>query len=112
VKKNIKKTSNSNTHTPKKSFRESRKQDLIYFDDAVVIETLPGTQFKLKVELQNNNPENPKPPIQLIASLKTKLIKKKVLIIKGDRVTVEVNPTDMYFDEETKILKGLIIERN
>jgi translation initiation factor IF-1 len=112
VKKSFQKNS-SNNFKPRKRFREIRKEDYIYFENALVTEALPGTLFKLKVDLKaKSNTEEKIPSIQIVANLKTKLIKKKVLIIKGDKVTVEVNPTDMYFDEEDKILKGLIIERH
>lgn len=112
MKSNFKKNNSNNNQRPRRRFRENRKQECIYFEYALVTETLPGTQFKVKVELENRDPEKPKPPIQIVANLKTKLIKKRVLIIKGDKVTVEVNPNDMYFDEENKILKGIIIERH
>jgi translation initiation factor IF-1 len=138
----------------KRSFRQrdTRDQNATYFENAVVIETLPGTLFKVKVEIvkpqksihptentQNNltknlNPNNvdaslnsnsdsviateikevsnkEKPPIIIICKLKTKLIKKRVMVVKGDRVVVEVNPEDMYFNEEMTHLKGIIIER-
>jgi hypothetical protein len=39
------------------------------------------------------------------------LIKRRVIVIKGDNVIVEVNPEDMYYDVENNILKGTIIRR-
>lgn len=140
--------------------RETRDQNSTYFENAVVTETLPGTLFKVKVEMAtptkrppitstsgnanvsesennltknsnlnntSNDLEKPnipaieaevksvsikeKSPILIICKLKTKLIKRKVMVVKGDRVVVEVNPEDMYFNEEMTHLKGIIIER-
>jgi translation initiation factor IF-1 len=95
--------------------REARKEDCIYFD-GVVTESLPGVQFRVKVKRltkdKNTGEDIELEPIHLVCHLKTKLIKRRVSIIKGDNVVVEVNPIDMYFDEENNILKGTIIERH
>ncbi len=95
---------------------EPRKEDHIYFENGLVVETLPGTTFKVKVPIEGKKDQaeisEEERFIQIICHLKTKLIKRKVLIIKGDNVVVEVNPEDMYHDEINKILKGTIIERH
>lgn len=107
-------TNNNNNHRRKRS-REPRKEDHIYFENGSVIEALPSAQFKVKVKRltkDKNTGENVElEPIVLVCHLKAKLIKRRVMIIKGDTVVVEVNPTDMYFDEDQNILKGFIIER-
>ncbi len=95
---------------------ETRKDDYIYFDDGSVVETLPGVTFKIKVKRALKNQIESEAPetdnsIQIVCSLRAKLIKKRVMIIKGDTVVVEVNPTDMYYDEADQILKGIIIQR-
>jgi translation initiation factor IF-1 len=89
---------------------ESRKEDFIYFENGLVTESLPGTAFRVKIE-RKAEAGSELDPIVLVCSLKTKLIKRRILIIKGDTVVVEVNPADMYQDEENNILKGIIVER-
>lgn len=86
------------------------KEDKIYFEKAVIIETLPGTTFRAKVNRPSKDPANPLPPILINCNLKSKLIK-NVKIIRGDIVKIEVNPEDMYFSQELGILKGTIIQR-
>lgn len=86
------------------------KEDKIYFEKAVITETLPGTTFRAKVERQSKDPANPLAPILINCNLKSKLIK-NVKIIRGDVVKIEVNPEDMYFSQELGILKGTIIQR-
>jgi translation initiation factor IF-1 len=90
---------------------EKRKEDKIYFEKAEVIEALPGTTFKVRYPLEKENSDSEEEQYLYIhCNLKTKLKIKKVMIVKGDKVTVEVDPQDMYLDETT--LKGIIIERN
>lgn len=74
-----------------------RREDKIYFD-GVVSDTLPSVRFKVKIDRKNLEP--------LILECQTKSILKvkRVKIIKGDHVTVEVEPTDL--------TKGLIVSRN
>jgi len=91
---------------------ENRKEDYIYFDNAEIVETMPGVMFKVKVTRKSLDKDKELPPIFIICNLKAKLIKRRVMMIKGDRVTVEVIPSDMYFSQEENILKGTIIERN
>lgn|GEM_PF-3253499 len=94
------------------SFDDSRKEDFIYFEDAVITEALPGTSFRVKVKRTSQDPNVVLPDIQLVCSLKSKLIKRRVRVIKGDSVVVEVNPEDMYYNlNDTSILKGAIIQR-
>lgn len=50
-----------------------------------VVETLPGTQFK--VELENGH--------QIIAHVSGKMRKHYIRIVPGDRVTVELTPYDL-----------------
>ena len=51
----------------------------------VVIEALPGTQFK--VELENNH--------QIIAHVAGKMRKHYIRLVPGDRVKVELTPYDL-----------------
>jgi translation initiation factor IF-1 len=87
------------------------KDDKIYFDKGVVIETLPATQFKVRIDRQAKNGEA-LPPIIIVAALKSQLVKSKIKVIKGDLVKVEVNPEDMYFNQEAGTLKGTIMQRH
>lgn len=88
----------------------AKDENLIYFEQAEVIETLPGATFKVRVKREVDK-DKELTPILIVCNLKTKLIKRRVLIIKGDQVRVSVNPIDMYFDETQNILKGTIYER-
>jgi translation initiation factor IF-1 len=87
------------------------KDDKIYFDKGVVIETLPGTQFKVRVDRQSRD-GTALPPIIIVSNLKSQLVKSRIKVIKGDLVKVEVNPEDMYFNDENTILKGTIMQRH
>jgi translation initiation factor IF-1 len=87
------------------------KADKIYFDKGVVIETLPATQFKVRIDRQTKDGQS-LPPIIVIANLKSQLVKSRIKVIKGDSVKVEVNPEDMYFNQETGVLKGTIMQRH
>ena len=53
--------------------------------NGVVVETLPGTQFK--VELENGH--------QIIAHVAGKMRKNYIRIVPGDSVTVELTPYDL-----------------
>ncbi|MCK5344843.1 MAG: translation initiation factor IF-1 [Candidatus Heimdallarchaeota archaeon] len=53
--------------------------------DGMVIEALPGTQFK--VELDNGH--------EIIAYLAGKMRKYYIRVLLGDRVTIEMSPSDM-----------------
>jgi hypothetical protein len=108
----MKKVSSSSQKRRKRSQIKTRNDSYIYFDNATVVDTLPGTMFKVKVVLpnidSNSREEN---CIYVVARLWTKFIKMRLIFIKGDTVDLEVDPEDMYFDEETKVLKGVIIAR-
>lgn len=87
------------------------KADKIYFDKGVVIETLPATTFKVRIDRTAKN-GTVLPPIIVIANLKSQLVKSRIKVIRGDSVKVEVNPEDMYFNQEAGILKGTIMQRH
>ncbi len=53
--------------------------------NGIIIETLPGTQFK--VELENGH--------QIIAHVAGKMRKHYIRIVPGDSVTVELTPYDL-----------------
>jgi translation initiation factor IF-1 len=74
-----------------------KKEDKIYFD-GVVADTLPSVRFKVKIERKNLE------PLVLECQTKSILKVKRVKIIKGDFVTIEVDPMDL--------TKGLIVSRN
>jgi len=96
----------------KSSFDDSRKEEFIYFEDGVITEALPGTNFRVKVKRVSQDPNIELADIQLVCALKSKLIKRRVKVIKGDSVVVEVNPADMYYNvNDTTTLKGTIIQR-
>jgi translation initiation factor IF-1 len=87
------------------------KDDKIYFDKGVVIETLPGTMFKVRVDRLSKTGEA-LPPIIVVCHLKSQLVKAKVKVIRADSVKIEVSPEDMYFNAETGVLKGTIVQRH
>lgn len=96
----------------KKSFDDSRREEFIYFEDGIITEALPGTSFRVKVKRKSQDPNIELSDIQLVCALKSKLIKRRVRVIKGDSVVVEVNPGDMYYNlNDTTTLKGTIIQR-
>jgi translation initiation factor IF-1 len=107
----VKKFKPRSNHRKRRPQIEERKDIFMYFDNGIVTETLPGTTFKVKVTRESSDETKSMPPIMLVCNLKTILIKKRVIIIKGDNVIVEVNPEDMYYDIENNILKGTIIRR-
>ena len=61
------------------------KQKEVIELQGVIIETLPGTQFK--VELSNGH--------QIIAHVAGKMRKHYIRIVPGDTVTVELTPYDL-----------------
>ncbi len=75
-----------------------KKADKIYFD-GVVVDTLPGVRFKVKIERSNDLE-----PLILECNTKSILKVKRVRMVKGDRVSVELDPSDLS--------KGLIVSRN
>jgi translation initiation factor IF-1 len=63
--------------------------DKIYFD-GVVVETLPGVRFKVKIDRTRDLE-----PLILECNTKTIFkLRKNLQIIKGDTVTVELDPSD------------------
>lgn len=60
------------------------KQDVIEVE-ALVVETLPGAQFK--VELENGH--------QILAHVSGKIRMNYIRILPGDKVTVELSPYDL-----------------
>jgi translation initiation factor IF-1 len=106
----IKKTSNSGPNrkpqqnssakqTPyvKRVAKFDKKIDKIYFD-GVVTETLPGVRFKVKIERSKGLE-----PLILECQTRAILKVKKVKILKGDMVAIELDPQDL--------AKGLIVAR-
>lgn len=75
----------------------------IYFEGKVV-ETFPAAVFGVEVLRKNGLP-----PMFIKASTKTALKVRRIMIIKGDMVRVEVNPEEMATEEGS--LKGTIVER-
>jgi translation initiation factor IF-1 len=62
----------------------AKKKEVIELE-GVIIETLPGTQFR--VELQNGH--------KIIAHVAGKMRKHYIRIVPGDSVTVELTPYDL-----------------
>jgi translation initiation factor IF-1 len=88
------------TKTPPRRRRRAKvdfKEDMIYFE-GVVTDTLPGVRFVVKVERSNNLE-----PLLIECNTKTLFKLKKIKIIKGDTVVVELDPKDL--------TQGTIIER-
>jgi translation initiation factor IF-1 len=85
------------THRRKKRARTDFKEDMIYLE-GVVTEALPGVRFNVKVERANGLE-----PLMIECNTKTLFKVKKIKIIKGDTVIVELDPTDL--------TKGTIVER-
>jgi translation initiation factor IF-1 len=71
----------------KKSFE--KKEDKIYFE-GVVTQTLPGTRFEVKID-RGSDLE----PWVLNTQAKAFFMKKKIKILKGDKVMVELDPIDL-----------------
>lgn len=74
-----------------------KKSDKIYLE-GVVVDTLPGVKFIVKIE-RSNGLEPLKLTCQTLSMLKVKRVK----IIRGDSVEVEIDPSDL--------TKGLIVSR-
>jgi translation initiation factor IF-1 len=53
--------------------------------DGVVVEALPGTQFKVKLDNQH----------EVLAYLSGKMRRHYIRILRGDRVRVELSPYDL-----------------
>jgi translation initiation factor IF-1 len=66
----------------------------------VVIEALPGTRFKVRIERSKGLE-----PLVVECNLKTMFKARNIKIIKGDNVDIEIDPMD-------PSLKGLIINRH
>jgi translation initiation factor IF-1 len=93
------------------SYGKSRKRqaithdynpELMYFENCKIIEMLAGTRFRVKVDRSDKG----KPDLIIECDLKTVFKLKRIKLIKGDRVTVEVDPTQ---DFSATILKGTIV---
>jgi len=81
-----------------------RREDRIYLDGKIV-ETLPGTKFKVQVERSKGLE-----PLIVESQVKTMFKVKRIKIIKGDSVTVEIDP-ELDIDPENNSAKGVIIQR-
>jgi len=99
----MQKKPSSNRRRRQYSHSASKDKATVSFEGRVV-ETFPGPSFNVEVMRKNDLP-----PIIIKCNLKSMLIKRKILIIKGDFVLVEVNLEDMA--TEDKIIKGLIVQR-
>ncbi|MEM1312615.1 MAG: hypothetical protein AAGF07_04085 [Patescibacteria group bacterium] len=84
--------------------QNERREDRIYLDGKVV-ETLPGTKFRVKVDRTKGLD-----PLIVDCQVKTLFKVKNIKIIKGDFVTVEVDP-ELDLDPENNLAKGVIIQR-
>ncbi len=73
-----------------------RKPDKIYFE-GVVDQTLPGTRFSVRIDREDGLD-----PWYLDTQAKAFFVKKKIKILKGDKVNVELDPNDLS--------KGIIID--
>lgn len=81
------------------SSNTEQKDDKIYFK-GVIIEALPGVKFKVKVERDKGLE-----PLILDCQTKTLFKVRRIKILKGDSVTVEVDPME-------DLTKGVIISRD
>jgi translation initiation factor IF-1 len=77
----------------------SRDENKTYLT-GVVIEALPGTRFKVRVERSKGLE-----PLIVECLLKTMFKARNIKIIKGDQVDIEIDPMD-------PSLKGIIINRH
>ncbi len=82
----------------------ARKDTKIYLD-GIVFETLPSARFKVKISRSKNLD-----PLIVDCQVKTIFKVRNIKIIKGDQVTVEIDP-ETGLDPETNTAKGVIIER-
>ena len=81
-----------------------RREDRIYLDGRVV-ETLPGTRFKVRIDRSKGLE-----PLIVDCQVKTMFKVKNIKIIKGDLVSVEIDP-ELDLDPENNTAKGVIIQR-
>jgi len=68
--------------------------------DGVVFETLPAAHFRVRIE-RGANIE----PLVIDCDIKAFFKKKNIKVIKGDTVTVELDPSD-------DLSKGIIVKRH
>jgi len=68
--------------------------------DGVVFETLPAAHFRVRVD-RGENVE----PLEVECDIKAFFKKKRISIIKGDTVTIELDPSD-------DLSKGIIVKRH
>lgn len=99
------KPSNNPTRSRSRKKTHERREDRIYLDGKVV-ETLPGTRFKVRVERSKGLE-----PLIVDCQVKTMFKVKNIKIIKGDLVTVEIDPV-VDIDPENNSAKGVIIQRH
>lgn len=102
MKKPTKKLNQGNKQ--RRSKIHDRREDKIYLDGKV-IETLPGTRFKVKIERTKGIE-----PLIVDCQVKTMFKVKNIKIIKGDNVSVEIDP-ELDIDPENNSAKGTIIQR-
>lgn len=76
----------NNSGKKRKQIKYDYKSDMIYFEGRIV-DMLPGTRFKVRVDRENGLE-----PLILECDLRTLYKRKHIHLIKGDFVTVEVNP--------------------
>ncbi len=76
-----------------------QREDRIYFK-GVIIEALPGVKFKVRVERDKGLD-----PLIIDCQTKTLFKVRRIKILKGDSVTVEVDPME-------DLTKGVIISRD
>jgi translation initiation factor IF-1 len=86
----------SNKSKGKVTKKTKFKDNMIYFE-GIVVETLPGVRFTVRI-----NRPNGLEPLEIPCITKTSL-KSRVKIIKGDSVVVELDPNDL--------TQGTIVER-
>lgn len=83
----------------KNNFDYELKPDKIYFE-GIITDFLPGTRFKVKVERAEGLE-----PLYLDTGLRTFFKARKIMLIRGDKVTVEVDPAE-------DLTKGTIVMMN
>lgn len=79
-----------------KAIEHEFKPDKIYLE-GVISDPLPGTRFKVRVERAEGLE-----PLIVDCSVKTIFKLKKIRMIKGDKVTVEIDPNE-------DLTKGIIV---
>lgn len=82
---------------PRSKSSYKKKADKIYLEGKIV-ESLPGVRFVVKIERSNGLE-----PLMLNCMTLSMIKVKKIKIIKGDSVEVEIDPLDL--------TKGLIVTR-